>query len=117
MVGLGHGEGQIGGAVFAGILDDHVDDDVRVRDRPENLRRETRLIGHARQRDFGLVLVEATPETNTSFMLSSSLTSQVPSASENVERTCTGTEKFLANSTERISKTFAPMLASSIISS
>ena len=41
-------------------------------------------------------------------MLSSSLTSQVPSASENVERTCTGTEKFLANSTERISKTLAP---------
>ena len=81
MVGLGHGKSQIRGAVFAGILYYHVDDDVRVRNGAENLRRQARLIGHADQGDFGFILVEATPETNTSFMLSSSLTSQVPSAS------------------------------------
>ncbi len=62
-------------------------------------------------------LSHATPETNTSLILSSSLTNQVPSTSAKVERTCTGTENFLANSTERISKTLAPVLASSIISS
>mgnify|MGYP003694130457 CR=1 FL=1 len=57
MVGLGHGESQIGRAVFAGILYYHVDDDVRVRNGPENLRRQARLIGNADQGDFGFILV------------------------------------------------------------
>ena len=96
VIGLGHGESQIGGAVFAGVLYNHVDDDVRVRDGPENLRRQSRLIGNADQGDlWPRSCPRLRPKPNTSFMLSSSLTSQVPSASENDERTCTGTEKFL----------------------
>ena len=47
----------------------------------------------------------------------SSLVTMVPGSSLKVERTCTATLYFLANSTERICRTLAPMLAISSISS
>ena len=78
-VGLRHGEGQVGRAVGAGVLDDHVDDDVGVGDGAEDARREARAgPGTPQQRDLRLVAVEATPETRTSSMLASSSTTQVP---------------------------------------
>ena len=42
MIRFGHGKSQIRGAVFAGVLDDHIDDDVGISDRTENLRRQAR---------------------------------------------------------------------------
>ena len=57
VIGLGHGEGQIRRAIFAGILYDHVDNDVRVRDGAKNLRRQPGLIGNADQGDLHFILV------------------------------------------------------------
>ncbi len=48
---------------------------------------------------------------------SSSSTIHVPSASENVDRTCSRTSWLRANSTERSCSTFAPLADSSSISS
>jgi len=47
----------------------------------------------------------------------SSLVTSVPGSRLNVERTCTATPYFLANSTERAWRTLAPRLAISSISS
>src|SRR5262249_17392628 len=58
-----------------------------------------------------------TPVTTTSSMSRSSLVTSVPGTVLNVERTCTGTPYFLANSTDRACRTFAPRLAISSISS
>ena len=58
-----------------------------------------------------------TPVTTTSSMLRSSLVTMVPGSGLNVERTCTGTLNFLANSTERAWSTLAPRAAISSISS
>ena len=117
VIGLGHGERQIRGAVFAGVLDDHVDDDVRVRDGTKDSRRQSRLIGHPDQGDFCFVFIAR--HAGNQHIAHALLLIDQPGTfrSENVDRTCTGTENFLANSTERISKTLAPVLASSIISS
>ena len=57
------------------------------------------------------------PETSTASISQSSWVTMVPGVSVNVERTWTGTLYFLANSTDRICSTFAPMLAISSISS
>ena len=59
MIGFGNGEGQIGGAIFAGVLNDHVDDDVGVGDGAEQLGRQARPVGDAQQRNFRFVLVVA----------------------------------------------------------
>ena len=56
-VGLRHGEREVGHAVAADVLDDHVDDDVRVGQRAEDLRRGARLVGDVADDDLGLVLV------------------------------------------------------------
>src|SRR5712691_1364073 len=47
-----HGERQVGHAVNAGILDDHVDVDVGVADRPENGVGDPRAVGHAHHGDL-----------------------------------------------------------------
>ena len=91
VVSARHRERQVGRAVGAGVLDDHVDHDAGVGDRPEDARREARSIGHAQHRDLGLVAIEATPETKTSSMPLSSATTHVPSVSLKLDRTCTGT--------------------------
>lgn len=59
----------------------------------------------------------AMPETSTDSIMSSSCVTSVPGSLLNVERTRTGTLYFLANSTERICSTFAPMEDISSISS
>ena len=58
-----------------------------------------------------------TPVTTTSSMPCSSFVTSVPGSGLNDERTCTVTPYFLANSTERACRTFAPRLAISSISS
>ena len=63
-------------------------------------------------------LASAAPVTATpSRRASASGTIQVPSASVNELRTCSGTSYFLANSIDRECMTPAPRLASSSISS
>ncbi len=57
------------------------------------------------------------PVTTTSSIPLSSRVTIVPGSGLNVERTCTVTPYFLANSTERACKTLAPRLAISSISS
>ena len=59
----------------------------------------------------------AMPVTTTASMLRSSFVTSVPGSALNVERTCTGTPYFFANSTERDWSTLAPRLAISSISS
>src|SRR6266508_1084136 len=59
----------------------------------------------------------AIPEMIARSSDSPSVTTRVPSASENDERTCSGTPWFRAYSTERSIKTFAPHAARSSISS
>ena len=118
MIGLGHGESQIGGAVFAGVLNYHVDDDVRRRDGAEYLRRQARPIRHPDQGNLGFVLVAG--HAGDQYIAHAVILLDQPGAFD-FGKTSNGhapaRENFLANSTERISKTFAPVLASSIISS
>jgi hypothetical protein len=57
------------------------------------------------------------PVTTTSSIPGSSLVTSVPGSGLKVERTCTVTPYFLANSTERACRTLAPRLAISSISS
>nr|WP_276602728.1 hypothetical protein [Nannocystis pusilla] len=59
----------------------------------------------------------ATPVTTADSRLFCSDTIHVPSLSFRLDRTCTGTPNFMANSTLRICSTLAPRLASSSISS
>jgi hypothetical protein len=64
LLGLGEvaaidGEGEVGGAVVADVLDDHVDVDVGVGDRAENLVGDARGIGHAEHGQLGFVAVES----------------------------------------------------------
>ena len=59
----------------------------------------------------------AMPVTTTASMFGSSLVTSVPGLRLNVDRTCTGTPYFFANSTERAWSTLAPRLAISSISS
>src|SRR6266568_2542420 len=53
-----HGERQVGQAVYAGVLDDHVDVDVGVADRPEDRIGDAGSIGHAHDGDLRFVAVE-----------------------------------------------------------
>ena len=53
-----HREGEIGGAVMADVLDDHVDVDVGVGDRAEDLVGDARTIGDAENGELGFVAVE-----------------------------------------------------------
>ena len=53
-----HGEGDIGLAFTLGdILDDHVDIDIGIGQRPEDAGHHAGLVGHAHQRDLGFTLV------------------------------------------------------------
>jgi hypothetical protein len=57
-IGAGHGEGHVGLAlVAANVLDDHVDVDVRCRERAEDRGDRAGPVGHAGQDHFGFVLV------------------------------------------------------------
>src|SRR5690606_4746929 len=53
-----HGEGEVGRPVMADVLDDHVDIDIGVGDRAENLVGDTGLVGHAQHSQLGLVTIE-----------------------------------------------------------
>jgi len=53
-----HGEGEVGGFFVADVLHDHVDVDVGVGDRAENLVGDAGVVGHADHGDFGFVAVE-----------------------------------------------------------
>ena len=57
VVGAGDGERHVGGAVRAGVLDDHVHDDAGRGHGAEEPRRHPGLIGHAPHRELCLVLV------------------------------------------------------------
>ena len=46
----GEREADVGVPLGAGVLDDHVDVDAGVRERPEDARRDARLVGHADDR-------------------------------------------------------------------
>ena len=52
------GKGEVGGAVCADVLDDHVDVDVGVGDRAENLVGDAGAVWHAQHGDLGFVAVE-----------------------------------------------------------
>jgi hypothetical protein len=56
-VGLRDREREVGDAVAADVLDDHVDDDVRVGQAAEHLRGGARLVEDVADDDLGLVLV------------------------------------------------------------
>ena len=58
-----------------------------------------------------------TPVTTSCSIVASSLVTRVPGSGLKVDRTCTGTPYFLANSTDRACSTLAPRLAISSISS
>ena len=53
-----HGEAEVGLAVLAQVLDDHVDFDVGVGHSAQDLVRNAWLVGHAQHGDFGFVAVE-----------------------------------------------------------
>ena len=56
-----HGERNVGRAVGAGVLHDHVDRHIDAEELRENRVARARLIGHAGDRDFGFVLGEGRP--------------------------------------------------------
>ena len=89
------------------------------RDRAEDRVDDARPVGHAEDRDPGLVLDQrrAGHRRRPAGGRRRSPTIQVPGASENELRTWIGTPYFLANSIERECITPAPRLASSSISS
>ena len=64
-----HGERKVGEPVVTDVLHDHVDVDVGVADRPENLVRDAGPVGHAEDGDLGLVAVERDAGNNRLFHL------------------------------------------------
>src|SRR5437899_2308954 len=57
-IGLRHREGEVGRAAALGdVLDDHVDIDAGIGERPEDRRRHAGPVGHPRQGDLGLVAI------------------------------------------------------------
>src|SRR5690606_20552911 len=57
-VAAANSEGEVGGAVMTDVLDDHVDVDVGVGDRPQDLVGDARLVGHAGDGELGFVARE-----------------------------------------------------------
>ena len=118
-VALGDGEADLGRPVGRHVLDDHVDDDVGRGDRAEERVDDARPVGHAEDRDPGLVLGQrrAGHRRRPAGARRPRRRSRCPVASENELRTWIGTPYFLANSIDRECITPAPRLASSSISS
>ena len=126
-VGALHREGEVGEAVLGDVLHDHVDIDIGLRERPEHLRRDARLVGDLEQRDLGLVPRIGDPADDILLHDLILMANECPrpraaawpfrSGGSKLERTSTRTPCCMASSTERVCSTLAPCEAISNISS
>ena len=113
-----NGEGDVGDPCLGNILDDHVDEKIRIGDSAENLSSRPRFVFDSRYGDFGLGSLQTDTANDYGFHAHGFfLYEGSGGCCSKLLRTSKTTPNFFANSTERDCITFVPELAISSISS